>query len=150
MKKSIKFDLLLALAAVTAFINPLKAQDVKKVLEGFTKKFQDAYNKKDDKALKMMFTTDAVRTDAQGVVTNGDENIRVAMVAAWADSKPALVIKQDKAEKQADGSTLTTGTYYITGTTNAGEKLDIKGSYNNIIVKEKGKWKISKMVLGNL
>ena len=150
MKKTIKFSLLLALVSLTGFINPLKAQDVKKELEGFTKKFQDAYNKKDDKALKMMFTTDAVRTDAQGVVTNGDENIRAAMVTAWTDSKPAIVIKQEKAEKQTDGSVVTTGTYYITGTTNAGEKLDIKGSYNNTLFNEKGEWKIAKMVLGNL
>src|SRR5260221_9635666 len=150
MKKTIKFSLLLALVSVTAFINPLKAQDVKKELEGFTKKFQDAYNKKDDKALKMMFTTEAVRTDANGVITTGDENIRAAMVTAWADSKPAIGIKQEKAEKQNDGTSIATGTYHITGTTNAGEKLDINGSYTNTVVKEKGKFKISKMVLGNL
>ena len=149
MKKTIKSGLLLALAAFTTFINPLKAQDAKKELEGFTKKFQDAYNKKDDRALKIMFTRDAVRTDANGVITTGDENIRAAMVAAWTGSKPIIVIKQETAEKQADGSVIAAGTYQITGTTDAGEKLDIKGSYTNTVVKEKGKWKIAKMVLGN-
>jgi ketosteroid isomerase-like protein len=148
MKKTIQF-LLFVFVLISAFVNPLKAQDVKKELDVFTKKFEEAYNKKDDKALKAMFTMDAVRTEANGTVTTGDENIAAVMVTGWTGSKPVLMIKHDKAEKQADGSVITSGTYHVGGTTDAGEKLDINGSYTNTVVKEKGKWKIAKMVLGS-
>jgi ketosteroid isomerase-like protein len=150
MKKTIKFSWLLALVTFTAFISPLMAQDITKELQGFTKKFQEAYNKKDDKAIKMMFTTDAVRTDAAGVVTTGSENIRASTVDFWATNKVTVTIKQDKAEKQSDGSVITTGTYNLSGAANSGDKIDINGTYNNTVVKEKGKWVISKMVLGSM
>jgi ketosteroid isomerase-like protein len=148
MKKSIQF-LLMGFVTISAFLNPLRAQDVKKELDVFTKKFEDAYNKKDDKTLKTMFTTDAVRTEANGTVTTGDENITAVMVTGWTGSKPVLTIKHDKAEKQADGSVITSGTYHVGGTTDAGDKLDINGSYTNTVIKDKGKWKIAKMVLGS-
>ena len=148
MKKLIQF-LLIASASVFTFMNAANAQDVKKELDGFTKKFEDAYNKKDDKALKAMFTADATRTEANGTVTTGFDNIVAAMATAWADGKPMLQIKHEKSEKQADGSVISSGTYHVSGTTGSGEKLDINGSYNNTIVQEKGHWKIAKMVLGS-
>ncbi|MES1223511.1 MAG: nuclear transport factor 2 family protein [Bacteroidota bacterium] len=149
MKKSIRISMLVALASFTVLINPLKAQDVKKELDGFTKKYQDAYNKKDDKAIKMMYTADATRTDANGTVTTGNENIRVLTVTSWATSKPVLTITPEKADKQTDGTVIASGKYHVGGTKEGGEKLDINGTYTNTLVKEGGKWKISKMMLGN-
>lgn len=58
---------LLALFAVIALINPLKAQDIKKEMDAFIKKFEAAYNKKDDAALKMLYTEKAVWTDPDGL-----------------------------------------------------------------------------------
>jgi len=142
--------LLLASIAVIAFLSPVKAQDATKELAGFTKKFQDAYNKKDEKALKTFYTADASRTDATGSVVTGNENIVAEFASIWSANNVAITIKQEKIEKQADGSIIATGTYHVTGSSNAGEKLDINGSYTNTVVKESGKWKISKSVLASL
>ena len=150
MKKLFKLSLLFALSSITSFSNQLHAQDATKELAGFTKKFQDAYNKKDDKTLKTYYTTDATRTDASGSVITGNENIVAEFVNTWSANKVTIVIKQDKVETGADGSTVATGTYLVTGTSNAGEKLDITGTYTNTVVKENGKWKIAKSVLGSL
>ena len=146
MKKTIKFSLLLALISITAFINPLKAQDATKELLGFTKQFQAAYNKKDDKALKTMYTDDAVRVSTDGTTITGSENIIADLVKNYSVGKVMIAIKQDKVVT-ADGSTTTTGTYHVTGKTDAGEAVEIKGSYTNTVVKVKGHWKIAKSVL---
>jgi len=53
-------------------------------------------------------------------------------------------------EEQPDGTVLAAGTYHVTGTSKAGEKIDRNGGYTNTVVKEGGKWKISKSVLTNL
>jgi len=150
MKKTIKFSLVLALVSVAAFINPLKAQDVKKELEGFTKKFETAYNKQDSKAIKTFYTAEASRTNPAGETVTGNDNIVAEFVSQWTDSKITITINPEKADSQADGTVLASGTYHVTGTGKAGEKIDRNGGYTNTVVKEGGKWKISKSVLTNL
>jgi uncharacterized protein (TIGR02246 family) len=145
MKKIFKFSLL-AVLAVSALINPLKAQDAKKELTGFVKKFQEAYNKKDDKALKEMYTTDATRTMTDGKIQNGNEEIRTAFADFLKENTATIEIKLDKVVEK-DGTTTMTGIYHVTGTTAKGEKLDRSGAFTNTVVKEKGGWKISKSVL---
>jgi uncharacterized protein (TIGR02246 family) len=147
MKQIIQRSLLLTIASVAVFITPVKAQDATKELAGFTKKFQDAYNKKDDKALKMMYTDDAVRVGIDGTSLTGNESISAEFAKQFEGAKQSIVIKQDKVVTQADGSTTATGTYHVTGTTNAGEKIDRSGNYTNTVVKVKGQWKIAKSVL---
>ena len=150
MKKTIKFSLVLALVSVAAFVNPLKAQDVKKELEGFTKKFETAYNKQDGKAMKTFYTAEASRTNAAGETITGIDNIVAGFVAQWADGKITITINPEKADSQADGTVQAAGTYHVTGISKAGEKIDRNGGYTNTVVKEDGKWKISKSVLTNL
>jgi ketosteroid isomerase-like protein len=150
MKKLIKFPFLLALSSVIAFINPIKAQDVKKELEGFTKKFETAYNKQDVKALKTYYTANATRTNPAGETVTGNDNIIAEFLKQWADTKMTITIKPEKADSQADSSVLTEGTYHVIGTNKAGEKIDRSGGYTNTVVKEGGHWKISKSVLTSL
>jgi uncharacterized protein (TIGR02246 family) len=147
MKKIIQF-ILLTVLAVTAFINPLKTQDAAKELTAFTKKFEQIYNKKDDKALKEMYTKDATRTNTDGTVVTGNEAIG-ALFAELFKGKISLVLVQDKVVT-ADGITTATGNYHVTGTSAKGEKIDRKGIYTNTVVKENGDWKISKSVLSAL
>ncbi len=146
MKKTIKFSLLLALVSITAFINPLHAQGITKDLLGFAKQFQAAYNKKDDKALKTMYTDDAVRVGTDGSTITGSENIVAELVKNYSAGKVTIEILQEKVVT-TDGVTTTTGTYHVTGKTDAGEPIEIKGGYTNTVVKVKGHWKISKSVL---
>ncbi|MEO5681740.1 MAG: nuclear transport factor 2 family protein [Chitinophagaceae bacterium] len=147
MKKTITRFMLVSIAAITAFITPLKAQDDTRDLSTFTKKFQDTYNKHNEKALKMMYTDDAVRIGTDGTTLTGNEAISAEFAKSFADIKPVIEITQNKAEKQADGNTVATGTYHLKGTTAAGESVDLKGSYVNTVVKVKGQWKIVKSVL---
>ena len=149
MKKIIKMSLLLVFAAVAAFINPLKAQDASKELILFTRKFEENYNKKNDKALKEMYTKDATRTTTDGKVATGNEAIRAAFAEVFKD-KVTVTIKQDKVVTATDGTVTATGTYHVTGISAKGEKIDRSGSYTNTLVKEDGIWKISKNVLAAL
>ena len=149
MKKSIRACLLLALT-VAGFVNPMRGQDVKKELEGFTKKFEATYNKQDIKAMKTFYTADASRTNPAGETITGNDNIVAEFATQWADSKLTITIKPEKADSQADGSVLTSGTYHVSGTSKAGEKIERDGGYSNTVVKEGGKWKISKSVLTSL
>jgi ketosteroid isomerase-like protein len=150
MKQTFTLGVLLVFVLASAFINPLKSQDLKKEMDDLVKKFEAGYNKKDDKALKMLYTDNAVRTDADGTVTTGNENLRLLYIQSWATTNLKLTIKQEKAEKQADGTVIASGTYHATGTINAGEPIVVDGAYVNTVVKEDGKWKIAKSVLSNL
>ena len=147
MKQTIQLSLLLAIASMTVFSTALKAQDATKELAAFAKKFQAAYNAKDDKALKTMYTDDAVRVAADGTTITGNEAISAEFAKSFADIKPTIEIVQNKVETGADGSATSTGTYHVKGTSSAGEAIDIKGSYTNTTIKVKGHWKISKSVL---
>ena len=145
MKRTFKLSWLLVFVFASAIINPLKSQDIKKEFDEFAKKFEVGYNKKDDKAIKMMHTDNAVRTDVDGTVTTGSENIRLLYVESWANTTLKLTIKHEKAEKQADGTVITSGTYQVIG-----ENIYAAGAFTNTMVKENGTWKISKSVLSNL
>lgn len=142
-----KLCLLLTIAAGVAF-NPLQAQNVEKDMTALAKKFQDTYNKKDAKALKALYTDDAVRVNTDGQSITGNAAISDEFAKIFADNNDiAIVIKQDKVVTNTDGSLTSTGTYHVTGTSKAGEKLDLTGNYTNTVVKVNGHWKISKSVL---
>jgi ketosteroid isomerase-like protein len=147
MKKTTKLCLLLTIASIVAFINPLQAQNAEKDMLAFAKKFQDTYNKKDDKGLKMMYTDDALRVNADGQSITGNAAISEEFAKIFADNELTIVIKQGKVVTNADGSLTSTGTYQATGTSKAGEKLEIAGNYNNTVIKINGHWKIAKSVL---
>ena len=148
MKKTIQLSLLLGFFAITSIINPAKAQDATKELTAFTKQFEEACNKKDIKAIKEMFTKDAVRINPDGQTETGND----AIVAAYEElfqMKLTVTIKQEKVATE-NGSTVSTGTYQATGSTPSGDSIDVKGSFSNTMVKENGQWKISKQVLNSL
>ena len=148
MKKPIQFSLLLVCLSITSLINPAKAQDATKELTAFTKRFEEACNKKDIKAIKEMFTKDAVRTSTDGQSQTGND----AIVAAYEElfqNKLTVAIVQEKVATE-NGSTVSTGTYHATGSTQSGDTIDSKGSFINTMIKEGGQWKISKQVLNPL
>ena len=148
MKKTIRFSLLLAFVSMAAFISPVTAQDATTELAAFTKRYQDAFNKKDINALKAMFTKDAVRTGTDGKANNGVDSIASVLEAAM-KSDVTVSIQQEKVVTE-NGITIATGTYHLTGTSTSGEKIDRKGAYTNTLVKDGGRWKLTKQVLTNL
>jgi uncharacterized protein (TIGR02246 family) len=147
MKQTIQLSLLAAIALLTAFFTPLQAQDATKELAVFTKKFQAAYNSKDEKALKTMYTDDAVRTAPNGTSLTGSDVIAAQFKDYFTENKVSLDLKQTNVETQADGSATAAGTYHVTGTSKTGEKIDRNGAYTNTLLKLKGHWKIAKSVV---
>ena len=148
MQKTIQFSLLLVFFSVISLINPAKAQDATKELTAFAKQFEEACNKKDVKAIKELFTKDAVRINPDGQTENGND----AIVAAYEElfqMKLTITIKQEKVTTE-NSSTVSTGTYQATGSTESGETIDAKGGFIHTMVKENGQWKISKQVLNSL
>ena len=148
MKKIIQLSLSFALLSITSLIYPVQAQDETKELTAFTKKFEDACNKQDIKAMKELFTKDAVRVNTDGQTENGLD----AIIAAYQElfqMKMSVTLKQDKVATE-NGSTVSTGTYQATGTTSSGEAFDVSGAFTHTMVKDNGQWKISKQVLTSL
>ncbi len=132
-----------AFVSMAAFVSPAKAQDNKKDMETLAKSYEDAYNKKDAKAIKEFYTKDAVRVNPDGTTTNGSESIASDATDFFANNNPSIKIAVDQVT-ESNGILTTTGTY--SGSTGS---TDISGSYTNTCVKEDGKWKISKSVLIN-
>ena len=149
MKKIMKLIFLFIITGATTFFNTVKAQDNTAELAAFTKNFEALYNKKDHKGLKELYTKDAVRIGLDGKKLVGNEAIRAMFEKTFKDNV-TVEIHQDKVVTAADGSVTTTGTFHVTGTTAAGEKIDREGTYSNSIVKQNGKWKIAKNVLAKL
>ena len=144
MKKTFQFGLLLMFVLV-AFTNRLLAQIDQKEALALTKKYEQAYNKKDDKALKAMYTKDATKTNPDGTVLTGSEAIRASLVQEFeAVDSETLAVTYDSSTTVADGTITSTGSYRATGKAKTGEAFDVKGTYTNTLVKEKGQWKILK------
>ena len=91
---------------------------------------------------------DAVRISAEGQTQTGN----AAIVAAYEElflNKLTVTITQEKVATE-NGSTVSSGTYHATGSTQSGESIDSKGSFVNTMIKEGGQWKISKQTLNSL
>lgn len=139
-----------AFMLMAAFINPLHAQNTKKEMDKIAKDFEKAYNKKDAKMLQQYYTNDAVRINADGTTTNGNEAIEESLANDFKTNNAKIKITVAKAVTESDVSVSTTGTYHVTGTNMKGEKIDVGGNFTNTAVKENGHWKISKSVLTNM
>lgn len=118
-----------------------------KEMQDVVDNFQAAFNKEDAEAIKGLFTADAVRTDVDGSVVNGNDSIAKVFADRFAESDATVTITQKTAEAQADGSIHSTGTYHVMGKTSAGETIDRRGNYEVTDVKVDGKWKIKNQVL---
>jgi len=123
------------------------AQSAGKAVKKLTKAFEKAYNSKDQAAITAMFTENAVRVDANGVTTTGATKIGEIYAQSFTntDTKAAIThlgVKDDDGTKA-----LATGSYTLSGSTKSGEKVALAGTYENTVVKENGKWKISYMKL---
>lgn len=138
---------------LTAFVNPVRAQDHKKEMANFAKQYQDAYNKKDLKALEELYTKDAIEINIDGTVINGNGAIMASMADVLKKGSDKIKIIPDKSITNSDGSVTSTGIYYIyhvTGTSAKDEKIDGGGNFTDTIVKDNGHWKISKSVLSKM
>lgn len=148
MKKTSQLSLLVLLV-FAAFTTSLSAQDIQKEMLSLTKKYEQAYNKKDSKSLQAMYTKDATRTNADGEVENGNNAIGAALAEDFKTlDATTITIIPGKTQPAADGTVTATGSYRIKGKLKQnGEPFDAKGTYTNTLVKEGKQWKIVKSVL---
>ncbi len=125
-----------------------QAQKYKKEVNSFTKNFQKSYNAKDHAALKDMFVADAVRVNPDGASMTGADLIANNYAEAFTNSDQTVDIKVGTITPVSDTKLTVTGTYTVTGKVKAnGEAINIKGAYDNLVVKENGKWRIMMMKL---
>jgi len=148
MFKRIPGYLLLTTILCTVFISPIYAQKVDKEIKNFTQSFQKAYNKKDHASLTSMFTADAVRVNPDGATITGAQQIGETYAQTFSATDQTVDIKLGTVTPQSDTKALVTGTYTVKGKNKStGEAIDLVGAYENIAVKENGKWKIANMKL---
>ncbi len=148
MKKTGQLSLLM-LIVFAAFTTSLSAQNIQKEVLSLTKKYEQAYNKKDSKSLQAMYTKEAIRTNADGKVENGNDAIGAALAEEFKNlDVTTITITAGKTQPAADGTVTATGSYHIKGKSKqSGESFDAKGTYTNTLVKEGKQWKIVKSVL---
>ena len=119
-------------------------------LRDFVKKFQDAVNREDVATLKTMFTTDIVRTAADGTTTKGIEQVADVYTKRFADADVNNLITLAKVTPQFDGSVIVTGTYHQNGRSVKGDRVMVDGAFTNTAVKENGQWKTRQQKLTGL
>lgn len=148
MSAKIHLKLFLMVIVLGAFTTSGYAQSTGKSIKKFTKSFSKAYNAKDHAALTAMFTSDAVRIDAEGKTTNGGAQIGADYAQVFSATDQKAVIKHSDVRDNPDGSAVANGTYTVTGTVkSSGDKIALAGTYENKLVKQNGQWKISHMKL---
>ncbi len=116
-------------------------------MRDLVKQFQGATNREDVAAIKGMFATNAVRTDAEGVTTNGADAISEVYAKSYANADVNTLITMANVVPQFDGSVLLTGAYHANGRTVKGNRVATDGAFSNTVVKENGQWKVSQMKL---
>lgn len=136
-----------ALMVLTAIPNPVNAQDEKREMLNFAKQYQDSYNNKDTTNFMAFYTKDAEEINIDGTTIKGTEAIRASMKNQFENSSEKIKVIPDKSITENDGSVTVTGTYYVTGISRNGEKIEGAGAFTNTLVKNKGRWQISKSIL---
>lgn len=150
MIKYIRFKLFFAAFLSAAFTCPLQAQDVDKEMATFAQQFQDAYNKEDHATLQTYYTADAVRVASDGTSITGAGNIGAFWAAQFKDADLTLSLTQTLVSwSDANYAYVAKGTYQVTGATAKGDKINLSGTYSNIMSKQDGAWKIVKSMLSN-
>ncbi|MGA8263779.1 MAG: nuclear transport factor 2 family protein [Ignavibacteriaceae bacterium] len=140
MKKTIRLSLFI-IFSLMVFGGTLIAQNHHKEMLKLTKKYEDAYNRKDDKAIKALYKMDATMIGPGGHISNGSEDIRAALKRDFSanDSTTKIVITIESEKIAADNTIIVKGNKIKSGL-----PFEFEGPYTNFFVKEKGKWKIFK------
>lgn len=98
--------------------------------------YQDAYNKKDLKALRKLFAADAIRNNSDGTIVSGIDNI-IDYYRGTFDiySDANLQLRGENTGAQADGNLVSSGTWRFRGKKADGSSVDLRGSFRNILKK---------------
>ena len=138
-------------ALLCAALSPsMQAQDVDKELAAFAQLFQDTYNKEDHATLQTFYTADATRVAKDGTSITGAANIGAFWAAQFKDADLTLSLTQTLVSwSDANHAYVTKGTYQVTGATVKGDKINLSGTYSNIMLQQNGAWKIAHSALND-
>jgi ketosteroid isomerase-like protein len=145
MKNTMQFGLFFAVFSLAATTTFLQAQDLNNEVAEFTQTWQDAYNRADHAALTTFYADEVVILNpvdgTQATLTK--ELVGSNFANDFRANTLQIEIKTTTITLLSDGKVNTTGTYSVTGTDKkSGEKIDSSGTFDNISLKEGGKWKI--------
>jgi ketosteroid isomerase-like protein len=95
-----------------------------------------------------MYTTDATRVAKDGSSTVGAAAIGAYWAAQFKAADATLALTPTLVSwSDANHAYIAKGTYQVTGVTTKGDKINVSGTYSNIMLKENEVWKIAKSVL---
>lgn len=118
-------------------------------MQAFAREFMAAYNQQDAAAIQQLYTGDAVRIDQDGKRIKGAANIAAFFAEQFRLNNATVFVRQLNVNwSDNEKAWVASGTYEVHGTTNVyGQPVHLTGSYANSMIKEGGKWKISRSVL---
>ncbi len=149
MKKTLLFHCFSAAFLGLAFSATAQSQDPEKELAAFAQQFQDTYNREDHATLQTYYTADAVRVAQDGTSISGAEQIAAYYAGQFKGADVSLTIVQTGVHwSDAQHAYVTKGTYRVSGTSAKGDKIEVAGSYSNVMLWKDGAWKIDRSVLG--
>jgi len=137
--------LFLALFAIAA---GLRAQDLKTELQNYAKAFQDANNRGDAETLNALYADEVVMIDARdgNKTTVTRAQIKEQDLKNFSENDDQMNIIVDSAESLDDGRVRVQGS--VTGvSTNrkTGAKTNYSGTYDHLVVRVNGQWKLCEM-----
>ena len=112
-----------------------------------TKKYEDAYNRKDDKAIKELYKADATMISPDWYIVNGSQDISIALKRDFnaKDSTTRIVISIDSENVSTDNTIIVKGRLHVKGNKiKSGLPFEFEGPCTNFFMEENGKWKIFK------
>jgi uncharacterized protein len=121
-------------------------------MQTFARQFMAAYNSGDHTAIGKMYTDDAVRIDQEGKEIRGAANITAFFAEQFRLNNATLLLKQSGLKwSNSLHAYMANGSYEVYGITNVYDiKVHFSGAYANTMLKQNGKWKITKSVLSPL
>jgi len=146
MKNNLSFPLLFAALLFAA--TSAQGQDLTQEVTAMAKGWQDAYNRADQATLATLYTNEVIFVDpADGTSSTATkEQIVAGFERDFSASDLQMEIKVMKVTALPDGKATVSGTFSGNGNNKkTGEKIAWSASYENIVVKEGGQWKLSQM-----
>ncbi len=145
--KNLLFPMSLLFAATFGNLQAQSATNEFEMQE-FARKFMNAYNQGDHKAIRKMYLDDAVRIDAEGKEIKGADKIAAYFADQFVKNNATVFIRQLSVNwSDQEHAWVASGTYEVNGKTNVYDiPIHFTGHYANAMIKKDGQWKIAKSV----
>lgn len=148
MKKAMQFMLFLGAFLFAANHTLLTAQDLSAEVGNLVKSYTEAYNKADVEALGAMYAAEVtvVNSTDGSTSTSTRDQVKANFVKDFSEADQKIAINNAGFEAQRDGTVRINGTFTVVSTNKkSGESITASRSYDHVLVKDAGQWKLSRM-----